>query len=57
MHVAQHDSLAGKLLQKHAVLSPVGASLLAIVRMKGCLFSGAIRLQASSYKYKMPFPL
>ena len=31
MHVARHDSLAGKLLQiqKHAVVSPVGASLLA----------------------------
>jgi hypothetical protein len=32
----------------------VGASLLANVRLRQCLFNGMIRLQASSYKDK-PF--
>ena len=56
MPVVRHDSLAGKLLQKHAALPPVGASLLAICCMRTCPLFGTIRLQASSHKKHAALP-
>jgi hypothetical protein len=45
MPVVRHDSLAGKLLpKKHAALSPVVASLLAICCMRRCPLFGTISL-------------
>jgi hypothetical protein len=42
--------------KKHAVLSPVGASLLANRRLRQCPLIGTIRLQASSYKKHATLP-
>jgi len=55
MPVARPDSPAGQLPQRQdstADMPPVGASLLAIIRVRRCPLHGPIRRQASSYKDK-----
>ncbi len=57
MPAARSESLAGKLLQIQTDALFVGAGLPANVGVREGLWQGAIRLQASSYKYKPMLPL